>query len=308
MTHMTTGHVRVPEGHPAWIGWRDAITPSTRASRRRWVAFYPVVLVAAAVQAGWGERLGLTDGGFGPSLIPVVLLFVVFGMLRRSTRRLTAVDHPDLDERDQLARAEAFRLAYPLLLAVLVASTVALVFLLPGAQRRVPGSPGEITSGELVDANVWLGIGVWAFLWAVFLPTATLAWREPDAVAHEWEELFGRGGPSELVRDVVLLAGFAAALTLELVDTDGGVGLLVLVPVLCLVAAWVRQGAGQEPISRTIGGLGILLVALGSSVPLIAIFDGVGQTSVTAWAVSLGAMASGVTIVGLERRQNHRHA
>ncbi len=37
----------------------------------------------------------------------LIVMAVVFGMLRRGTRRLTAVDHPELDERDESARADA---------------------------------------------------------------------------------------------------------------------------------------------------------------------------------------------------------
>ena len=76
------------------------------------------------------------DGGTGADTLALVALVVVFGMLRRSTRRLTALDHPELDERDRLARDRAFRLAYPLLLAVLVISFAVLSLVLPAAAPR----------------------------------------------------------------------------------------------------------------------------------------------------------------------------
>lgn len=310
MTETAVEPTPIPEGSAAWISWRDAITPRSRASRRRWAVFYPWLLVVAAAQAGWGHVLGIrASEGDGPSLIPVVLLFLVFGMLRRSTRRLTAVDHPDLDERDQLARASAFRLAYPLLLVVALASAVVLAFVLPDVSREIPRGRDvtEIQSGQLLQGAALAGIVLWAFLWAVFLPTATLAWREPDAVPHEGEELSHRGRPSELVRDAVLAVGFLVAIAAD-AASDDGTGLLVLVPTLCLVASRARHWAGQQPISRHIGALGIVLVAFGTAVPAIALFDDGGSTPTSGWAASIAMLALGAAILVLERTQGRRSA
>jgi hypothetical protein len=265
--------------------WRDAITPTTRASRRRWVLFYPLVLIVAAAEAGWNDELGLTDR-WGPSLVSVVLLFVIFGLLRRSTRRLAAMDHPDLDERDQLARAEAFRLSYPLLLAVLLASGAALVFLLPEVTRS---TPTVSTEGWFLRGNALMGVGVWITLWWVFLPTAVLAWREPDAIDH---------GSGEEVRDVALLVTFVAAMALELTT---GAGLLLLIPALCLVAVWVRWRAGQEPVGGAIGRTGAILAGFGLGIPVLALF-GTLEISTGTWIGSAVAFASGSAIVFMRRR------
>lgn len=281
MTETAVGSTRIHEDDPAWMRWRDAITPATRASRRRWVLFYPIVLLFAGAQFCWGERLGLSDGASFPTLTPIVLLFVVFGMLRRSTRSLTAVDHPDLDERDQLARAEAFRLAYPILLLVLLASG--------GLLAAVPAD--DVTDA----ASVFLGLGLWLLLWWVFLPTATLAWREPDPV----DERAG-GGPPELVRDLILLVGFVVALAMETAavgnGSRGGAGLYVLVPTLCLVAAWVRHGAGQQAVGTHIWGLGVLCVAGGSFVPIGVLTDSGASASAGSWAWSAAMLAAGLGI------------
>ena len=78
--------------------WRDAITPQGRASRRRWALVFPVLLCLSA----WMAVTTYDDGGPGVGLLAVVAPVIVFGMLRRSTPRLTALDHPELDERDRL--------------------------------------------------------------------------------------------------------------------------------------------------------------------------------------------------------------
>ena len=79
------------------VTWRDAVTPLSRASRRRWTACYALLLgllAASVVSDTFAVRRT------GEELIPLMLivaLAVVFGMLRRGTRRIAALDHPDLD-------------------------------------------------------------------------------------------------------------------------------------------------------------------------------------------------------------------
>ena len=108
-------------------------------------------------------------------------------MLRRSTRRLTALDHPELDERDRLARDRAFRLAYPLLLAVVVISLAVLALVLPEAAPRAvpadfPRGGTVLIAGSFLQIEALIGLALWLVLSAIFLPTGVVAWREPDAL------------------------------------------------------------------------------------------------------------------------------
>lgn len=119
------------DGHP--LGWRDALTPHDRPSRQRWTASWALLLLAlgaGALDSGVNEAVA--DDGRGA--LALVLLVLVFGMFRRGTRRLTATDHPELDERDRRARERASRLALPAF--VLVATVAAL----PWACSRCWGS------------------------------------------------------------------------------------------------------------------------------------------------------------------------
>ena len=103
------------------VTWRDALTPLSRASRRRWTACYALLLVLLALSV-FVDAFAVGRGS--DEQIPLILLVgvpIVFGMLRRGTRRIAALDHPDLDERDVAARNGAYRIAFPLLVLVVVA-------------------------------------------------------------------------------------------------------------------------------------------------------------------------------------------
>lgn len=130
----------------------------------------------------------------------VVALLVVFGMLRRGTRRVTALDHPSLDERDLAARDRAFRLAYPLLMVVVLVTFVVMVLDATEITRLLERGPAF----ESHETMSWVGTAdirsalLWVALWWVYLPTGILAWREPDAIG------LGRGaspGVPEQTRD-----------------------------------------------------------------------------------------------------------
>lgn len=97
--------------------WRDAVTPAGRSSRRRWGALYAVLLLAGgALVATDDVPAGLSDrAASDTTTFVLVAMAVLFGMLRRGTRSLAAIDHPKLDERDNAARDKAFRIAYALL-------------------------------------------------------------------------------------------------------------------------------------------------------------------------------------------------
>ena len=197
--------------------WRDAITPEGRASRRRWTVIYPALLGLSA----WSAVATYDDGEGGVGALLVVALSIVFGMLRRSTRRLTALDHPELDERDRLARDRAFRLAYPLLMAVLVISLAALALVLPEVLREVPADSGGTIAipGGFLRLEALFGLGLWLVLWAVFLPTGVLAWREPDALEPDPGE--PTAGLSEAARDGLLGGALAAGVLVGILqDVD----------------------------------------------------------------------------------------
>lgn len=219
--------------------WRDAITPQGRASRRRWTLAFPALLCVYA----WIAVASSDDDATGGGLLAPVALVIVFGMLRRSTRRLTALDHPELDERDRLARDRAFRLAYPLLLAVLVVSLAVLAVVLPEATRDVPSDfrRGATISipGSFLQLEALIGLALWLAVWAVFLPTGVLAWREPDAFEPDTGE--PTAGPSEATRDAWLVAGLTAGFALGIVLDVDLFGLLPFVAVLALLGRLARR-------------------------------------------------------------------
>jgi hypothetical protein len=217
--------------------WRDAITPEGRASRRRWTLVFAALLSLSA----WMTVTTYNDGGNGVGTLALIALVIVFGMLRRSTRRLTALDHPELDERDRLARDHAFRLAYPLLLAVLVISLAALAFVLPDAAREVPADSGGTISitGGFLGFEALIGLALWLVLWAIFLPTGVLAWREPDALEPDPGQ--PAGGLSEATRDGLLGGALAAGVILGIVQILDFVALLPFVGVLALLGRLARR-------------------------------------------------------------------
>jgi hypothetical protein len=242
--------VAVPAvGHAQPPTWRDAITPASRAGRRRWTLAYALLLCYAAVYFGATDL----DPGGGAGWLVVVALFVVFGMLRRGTRRLTAIDHPGLDERDEIARDRAFRLAYPLLLVVLLAVVVVLLVALPDAERTVVhGEVREAVSGWFLFPDALLGLAVWITLWAIFLPTGVLAWLEPDALEPDPDE--PGWGLSEIARDVLLGAALVIGLVLGFVRDSDLVALLPLAVVLMALGAAARRAAGRSVSPRRGGG------------------------------------------------------
>lgn len=227
------------------LTWRDAITPASRASRQRWTLAYALLLCFAGVY--WWDA---TDAGdSGAETLVVVALFVVFGMLRRGTRRLTAIDHPGLDERDVLARDRAFRLAYPLLLLVLLVALAVLLFELPDITRTtVQGDTRVLTDGSFLGGMALPGLALWVALWAIFLPTGVLAWREPDALAPDSDPDALPFGMPEIARDALLGAALAGGLVLGLLQESDLVALLPLVGVLMLLGAVARRAAGQPPV------------------------------------------------------------
>lgn len=229
---------------PPDVTWRDAVTPLTRASRIRWTACYALLLTLLAVSVV-DDTLAVGRGGEeGIPLILIVAVPVVFGMLRRGTRRITALDHPDLDERDVAARNSAYRVAFPLLGLVVVAALVLLAVSLPDAERA--DRFGGATAGWFVESQALVGIGLWVLLWAVFLPTGVLACREPDALETD-DDAGDR--LSESLRDGLLGIALAGGIALvALADSDAGAW--PFIATLALLGGLGRRAAGQPMLSR----------------------------------------------------------
>jgi hypothetical protein len=245
---VSTMAAETPTCNRPGVTWRDAVTPLSRASRRRWTACFALLLAllgASVVSDTFAvER---SDEQLTPVIL-FVALPVVFGMLRRGTRRIAALDHPDLDERDVTARNAAYRVAFPLLVLVMLATFLALAFVLPDAVRhlRHPGVEAtDLRDGWFLDAQALIGLGLWLALWSVYLPTGALAWREPDALEPETASV----GLPEPVRDALLGLALAGAIVMSLVADDDA-GTLLFVAALALLGGLARHAAGQPVMSR----------------------------------------------------------
>ena len=256
------------------VTWRDAVTPLSRSSRRRWTGAYALLLsllAAGVVDDAFAVRRG--DDEVIPFIL-VVAVPVVFGMLRRGTRRIAALDHPDLDERDIAARNAAYRLAYPLLVLVLAATVVLFMAYLPDSTR-------DFRTGWFLDPNALVGAVLWILLWAVYLPTGVLAWREPDALDPE----LAGPGLSEATRDALLGLALAGGIALSL-GADSDSGTVLFVAALTLLGALARRAAGQPVMSRprkvrvAIGvGMILVVVALGLGFAAVGSQSGGGEVT-----------------------------
>jgi hypothetical protein len=221
--------------------WTDGAMPTTRASRRRWVVAYAllVCLIYASVLGWRAIEVAL--------VVAFAALGAVFLVLTVSTREL-AGDRLALDERDEIARDQAFRRAYRLLLA---AFGVAIL-----ASMLVPRDSREIA------------IVTWFVPWALFLPTGMLAWHEPDDLEPPPGE--PALGMSELVRDALLGSGVAAGVAVAIVSGVGFAGLLPLIAALALAAGVARREAGQPVLRvRTAAKLVAAYVVLMAAVGLV---------------------------------------
>ncbi len=244
---MSTMAASTPTTATHEVTWRDAVTPLSRASRRRWTACYAALLMALAASVVDDTFAVARHDGEAIPLTLIAALLVVFGMLRRGTRRIAALDHPDLDERDIEARNRAYRIAFPLLVLVTVAALILLAIAAPELERSIRVGPQvhETTNGLLVEPQALIGLGLWIGLWAVFLPTGTLAWHEPDAL----EPKIGGGGLPEPLRDALLglaLAGGIAAILIA----NSDVGFYLLIASLALLGGLARRAGGQAMMSR----------------------------------------------------------
>ena len=230
------------------LTWRDAVTPLSRASRRRWTACYALLLMLLAASFVDNTFVVEQDGSSEQILLVVIVaLLVVFGMLRRGTRRIAALDHPDLDERDIEARNSAYRVAFPLLVLVVVAALVLLAVSMPDIERTIRSDPEVtvITEGWFIEPKALIGLGLWIGLWAIFLPTGTLAWREPDALEPE----AGGAGLAEPIRDALLGVALVGGIAFSLI-ANIDVSVLPFIAVLALLGGLARRAGGQSMMSR----------------------------------------------------------
>lgn len=284
MSDVAVSTTHSPAGPAQLLTWRDAVTPLSRSSRRRWTLAYALLLVLGGVLAAFPDAflslLGDDARDGDAQFAMLVTLLVVFGMLRRGTRRLTAFDHPQLDERDLATRDRAFRLAYPLLLAVLALTAVALVAVLPDIERTgvlSRNSTSIVSStehGQLLTVQALLLLVLWGALWAVYLPTGILAWREPDSVAPE--RAWSPSGLSEPLRDALVAFAVGGALVLVLLGSDALLALLPLIAVLTLLGALSRRAAGQPPIAATTVLVLVAAVVLG--MVIVGVFVGLASS------------------------------
>lgn len=273
--------------------WRDALTPLRRASRRRWAAVYGLLLTAGGVVSAWPEALGLSDDQRNSTgWFLIVALLVVFGMLRRGTRRLTALDHPSLDERDLVARDRAFRLAYPLLMVVVLVTLVAMMLDSTETTRLLEKGPGfeSYKTASYVDTSAIRDVLLWVTLWWIYLPTGILAWREPNAVTSREAS----AGVAEPARDALLALALVLGLGLCVVAPTAPWMLLPLLVVLGILGGLARREAGQPSVVVApwkLGATGTLLCLV--AVTVLA-FTERSPASVP-WLA--GALAAGLVLV-----------
>lgn len=245
--------------------WRDELTPRTRASRRRWTALEAALLLAVGATALSADlRDALAGTGDGRGLFLFIALLVVYGVLQRGTRRLGSLRGGDggLDERDLASRHRAFRTAFGLFLLVLLATLVCLPAALPDGATRSSG--GELTSGSfLADSDVTT-LGFWLFAWAVFLPTAALAWREPDAPPLDDDDV--RPVLGEGVRDVLLLVALVGGAMIAVTSPGDQATLqslvLPFVPFalfVCVIGFVRGRRSGDGPLRASVRGWRIVL-------------------------------------------------
>lgn len=114
------------------------------------------------------------------ALVGVVAAVFIHGrMLIPSTQKIAKKQDADLDERQTAVRDSAHRTAYQILGTVIIVGLVFLQTLTTGLLSERPWTP-QISIREVVAPIVTTM--VWLY---VTLPTAVIAWREPDPAADE---------------------------------------------------------------------------------------------------------------------------
>jgi hypothetical protein len=179
------------------------LIPVGRASRRRWTAALAVALGAGG---GWwivaGELPETTTGGLPQILLVVVLM--TLALLRAATGSVAAAPRGAfLDEREAATRDAAYRIAFGIFVAVVIAAFAGLLLGSPEAR----GAEESVAIGrrELVGAATWI------LAWAAFLPTAVVAWTAPETPKEQPD---AAGGRRELTRDLLLAGAIVGAAAL----------------------------------------------------------------------------------------------
>ena len=134
---------------------------------------------------------------------------------------------------------------------------------LPDVVRPPAPAPRVTQDGSFVEPLAFLGLGLWILLWAVFLPTGVLAWREPDALESDDDG----GRLSESLRDALLGLALAGGVAL-VVLADSDAGLWPFLATLALLGGLGRRAAGQPMMSRQRK----IRVAIGVAMILVLLF------------------------------------
>jgi hypothetical protein len=156
--------------------WR-AMPGASRRTRRIWVVLaflgFPLLNVGylGLVRTGW-----LSQTIWAPIAIALFAATLAGVVAIHGYARDRASMTADLDEREQRIRDEAWIRAYGFL-SVVVVGAVAILALLAS-------SSGPVTIGMDVIGPVALALG----LYLPILPSATLAWAEPDLVRDDVDE------------------------------------------------------------------------------------------------------------------------
>lgn len=130
---------------------------------------YPVASMLAG--SAWWLLIALVG------LVAAVLIH--HRLLLRCTQKIANKVDAALDERQTAVRNEAHRTAYQILGSMILVALVSLQILTTGLLSERPWTP-QISIREIVAPIVTTM--VWLY---VTLPTAVIAWREPDPAADE---------------------------------------------------------------------------------------------------------------------------
>lgn len=187
---------------------------------------------------------------------------------------------------------------------MLAASLLLLLLVLPEVDRTVSIGDGFMgkESGWFLQPTALAGLAAWGFLWAVYLPTGVLAWREPDALEPDPDEGAWRG-QAELARDVGLAAALAAGLAVALLGYGFWHAAIVLVAALSALGALARRSARQTPVaSSTLGAVGLFLVLSTAATVYARLLD--HSMGLGLWTLALTILIAGSVLVLLGVRQS----
>ena len=143
--------------------------PLTKNTRRWLIVVALFALILYLVLGLFGQRFFLVG------LLPFTLYWLLLGRLNRSTSRIAKEKDKNLDERQRSRRNRAYRLAYQVVVYLLLL-TLLLDFFGPGAFQITFYNANSSVTSFLLLADVLL---------IAFLPTMYVAWLEPDPIQEE---------------------------------------------------------------------------------------------------------------------------